>query len=75
MNKPTGKLKFAYETITNMESKIKLLQGAIGEISISHQEPKDYGYYTECNGCQANLDKEQHEDDCPFIITGVVIQK
>ena len=51
---------------------ITVLTDAIKEMPMSHQEPKDYGWYTECNGCGENLDKNKHYVDCPFVLVGVV---
>ena len=51
---------------------ISTLTNAIKGIDISHQEPKDYGWYTECNGCGENLDKNAHDVFCPFIVSGVI---
>ena len=51
---------------------ITALTDAISEIAISHLEEYDYKWYSECNGCGENLDKNKHDADCPFILAGVV---
>ena len=63
------------EHIHHLNKEIEVLKNAIGNISISHQEPQDYKWYSECNGCGENLDKNKHDDDCPFVLAKIVTQK
>ena len=55
------------------EKIVSSLMVAISEISIEHQEQDgNYGWYSKCNGCSENLDKNKHDDDCPFVLAGLV---
>ena len=64
------------QLITKLQNRVEELENAIGEMSTTHQEPDgSYGWYSECNGCGENLDKNKHDDDCPFVLAKVVTQK
>ena len=64
--------EFEENRITHLESELQALKNAIGEMQISHMEEYDHRYHSECNGCGVNLDRYNHEADCPFILAGVI---
>lgn len=54
------------QEIAELKAQVNALKDAISEIQVDRIEEYDYRGYSYCNGCDSNLDKQDHSLDCPF---------